>query len=49
MSSEIGVPTVSGVGKGILGIGEKGIKGLFGITGTKNSAVGTHKYDPTEL
>jgi hypothetical protein len=35
MSSKIGVPTVSGVGKGILGIGEKGIKCLFGITGTK--------------
>jgi hypothetical protein len=48
MSSEIGVPAVSVVCKGILGIGEKGIKGLLGITGTKISAVGTHKYDPTE-
>ena len=35
LSSKIGVPTVSDVGKGILGIGEKGVKGLFGITGTK--------------
>jgi len=35
LSSKIGVPTVSDVGKGIMGIGEKGIKGLFGITGSK--------------
>ncbi|NTW98513.1 MAG: DUF748 domain-containing protein [Geobacteraceae bacterium] len=35
MSSKIGVPTASGVGKGILGIGEKGIKGIFGIMGIK--------------
>lgn len=32
LSSKIGIPTVSGVGRGILGIGEKGIKGIFGIT-----------------
>jgi hypothetical protein len=35
LSSKIGVPTASGVGKGILDIGEKGIKGMFGITGSK--------------
>ncbi|HXE98174.1 MAG TPA: DUF748 domain-containing protein [Dongiaceae bacterium] len=35
LSSKIGVPTVSGVGKGIMGIGEKGIKGIFGIIGGK--------------
>jgi hypothetical protein len=35
LSSKIGVPTVSGVGKGILEIGEKGIKGVFGIKGSK--------------
>jgi hypothetical protein len=35
LSSKIGIPTVSGVGKGILGIGEKGIKGIFGIMGGK--------------
>lgn len=35
LSSKIGVPTVSGVGKGILGLGEKGIKGILGITGKK--------------
>lgn len=35
LSSKIGVPTVSDVGKGILGIGEKGIKGIFGITDPK--------------
>ena len=35
LSSKIGVPTVSGVGRGILGIGEKGIKGILGITGIK--------------
>ena len=35
LSSKIGVPTVSGVGKGIIGIGEKSIKGIFGITDTK--------------
>ena len=35
LSSKIGVPTVSGVGKGILGIGEKGIKGIYGIFGGK--------------
>ncbi|MFA7403481.1 MAG: DUF748 domain-containing protein [Pelobacteraceae bacterium] len=35
LSSKIGIPTVSGVGKGILGIGEKGIKGIFGIFGGK--------------
>lgn len=35
LSSKIGVPTVSGVGKGIIDIGEKSIKGIFGITGTK--------------
>lgn len=35
LSSKIGVPTVSGVGKGLFGIGEKSIKGIFGITGTK--------------
>ena len=35
LSSKIGVPTVSGVGRGILGIGEKGIKGIFGIIGGK--------------
>lgn len=35
LSSKIGVPTVSGVGKGILGIGEKGVKGIFGITDKK--------------
>jgi hypothetical protein len=33
LSSKIGVPTVTDVGRGILGIGEKGIKGIFGITG----------------
>jgi hypothetical protein len=33
LSSKIGVPTVTDVGKGLLGIGEKGIKGVFGITG----------------
>ena len=35
LSSKIGVPTVSGVGKRIIDIGEKSIKGIFGITGTK--------------
>jgi hypothetical protein len=35
LSSKVGVPTVSGVGRGILGIGEKGIRGLLGITGRK--------------
>ena len=35
LSSKIGVPTASGVGKGILGIGEKGLKGILGITGRK--------------
>jgi hypothetical protein len=35
LSSKIGVPTVSGVGRGILGIGEKGIKGILGIMGIK--------------
>jgi hypothetical protein len=35
LSSKIGVPTVSNVGKGIMGIGEKGLKGIFGITGNK--------------
>ena len=35
LSSKIGVPTVSGVGRGILEIGEKGIKGILGITGIK--------------
>jgi hypothetical protein len=35
LSSKIGVPTVTGVGRGILGIGEKGIKGVFGIMGGK--------------
>lgn len=35
LSSKIGIPTVTGVGKGILGIGEKSIKSIFGITGTK--------------
>jgi len=35
LSSKIGIPTVTDVGKGILGIGEKGIKGLLGITGKK--------------
>lgn len=35
LSSKIGVPTVSDVGRGILGIGEKGIKGILGITGIK--------------
>jgi len=35
LSSKIGVPTVSGIGKGILGIGEKGIKGILGIRGSK--------------
>lgn len=35
LSSKIGVPTVSGVGRGILGIGEKGLKGILGITGIK--------------
>jgi len=33
LSSKIGVPTVSGVGRGILGIGKKGLKGILGITG----------------
>lgn len=31
LSSKIGVPTASSVGKGLLGIGERGIKGMFGI------------------
>jgi hypothetical protein len=35
LSSKIGVPSVSNVGKGIMGIGEKGFKGLFGITDKK--------------
>ncbi len=35
LSSKIGVPNVSDVGKGILGVGEKGIKGILGITGAK--------------
>lgn len=35
LSSKIGVPTVSGVGRGILEVGEKGIKGILGITGIK--------------
>ena len=35
LSSKIGVPSVSDVGKGILGVGEKGIKGILGITGAK--------------
>jgi hypothetical protein len=35
LSSKIGVPSVSDVGKGILEIGEKGVKGLLGITGIK--------------
>jgi hypothetical protein len=35
LSSKIGVPTVTGVGKGIMGIGEKGVKGIFGIFGGK--------------
>jgi hypothetical protein len=36
LSSKIGVPTISDVGKGILDVGEKGIKGILGITGKKN-------------
>ena len=35
LSAKIGIPTVTGVGKGIYGIGEKGIKGLFGIKDKK--------------
>lgn len=35
LSSKIGVPSISGVGKGIMGVGEKGIKALFGITDRK--------------
>lgn len=35
LSSKIGIPTVSGVGKGIMGIGEKGVKGIFRIFGGK--------------
>lgn len=35
MSSKIGVSTVTDVGKGILEIGEKSIKGILGITGIK--------------
>lgn len=35
LSSKIGVPTASGVGKGLLGIGEKGLKGMFEIMGPK--------------
>lgn len=35
LSSKIGISTVSDVGKGILGIGEKSIKGILGITGLK--------------
>jgi hypothetical protein len=35
LSSKIGVSTVTDVGKGILGIGEKSIKGILGITGLK--------------
>ena len=35
LSSKIGVPSISGVGKGIMGVGEKGIKALFGITNRK--------------
>lgn len=36
LSSKIGVPTISDVGKGILDVGEKGIKGILGITDKKN-------------
>jgi hypothetical protein len=35
LSSKIGIPTVTDVGKGILGIGEKGLKGILGITDKK--------------
>lgn len=35
LSAKIGIPTVTGVGKGIYGIGKKGIKGLFGIADKK--------------
>jgi hypothetical protein len=35
LSAKIGIPTVTGVGKGLYGIGEKGIKGLFGIKDKK--------------
>ena len=35
ISAKIGIPTVTGVGKGIYRIGEKGVKGLFGITDKK--------------
>jgi len=35
LSSKIGVPTVTSVGKGIIGIGEKSIKGVMGIFGGK--------------
>jgi hypothetical protein len=33
LSARIGIPTVSSVGKGIVDIGEKGVKGLVGIFG----------------
>ena len=35
LSSKIGIPTISGVGRGIMGIGEKGMKGISGIFGGK--------------
>lgn len=35
LSAKIGIPTVTGVGKGIFSFGEKGLKGIFGITDQK--------------
>jgi hypothetical protein len=35
LSAKIGIPTVTAVGKGIYGVGAKGIKGIFGITDKK--------------
>ncbi len=35
LSSKLGISTVTSVGKGIMGIGEKGVKGVMGIFGEK--------------
>lgn len=35
LSAKIGVPTVSGIGKGILNLGEKGVQGVLKMTGIK--------------
>ncbi|HEY6837297.1 MAG TPA: DUF748 domain-containing protein, partial [Geobacteraceae bacterium] len=35
LASKLGAPTITGVGKGIVDLGEKGIKALFGSKGSK--------------